>query len=317
MHIYDPSKPAGQRVRLPATLDVFGHSGGGDELTKKEEGLIGIALDPNFDTNHYIYLHYTPYSKVDFTKHIGTRRVARFTFNEATGKLDLASEKPIIEWTYQNHSCCHMGGDMGFDKDGNLYVLTGDTNSSGNAGPATPATSSRRSSRAEGAGGIGFNDARRTAGNTNDLNGKILRIKPLADPGAMVGEGSTYTIPAGNLFTGAETSRQDGTTRREIYVMGVRNPTRMWLDKQTGWLMTGWVGPDAANPNADLGPARYENLAAIPKAGNYGWPYCTGNNQPYRDRDDRRHSCRQHRLVQLHGAETSPGTTSQPSATPA
>ena len=137
---------------------MFGDSGGGDELHKKEEGLLGIALDPNFDTNHYIYLHYTPYTKVDFVNHIGTRRVARFTFNEATGKLDLASEKPIIEWTYQNHSCCHMGGDMGFDKDGNLYVLTGDTNSSGNAGgysgnfvaaavpaPADPTTRTRAS----------------------------------------------------------------------------------------------------------------------------------------------------------------------------
>ena len=72
-----PVRPeqAGRPARaLTGTLDVFGHSGGGDELNKKEEGLIGIALDPNFDTNHYIYLHYTPYTTVDFVKHIGTRR---------------------------------------------------------------------------------------------------------------------------------------------------------------------------------------------------------------------------------------------------
>ena len=176
---------------------------------------------------------------------------------------------------------------MGFDKDGNLYVLTGDTNSSGNTGgysgnfapPQFPAGAGRQ---------LGFNDARRTAGNTNDLNGKILRVKPKADPAGAPGIGTTYDIPSGNLFTGDETEagKTGPLTRREIYVMGVRNPTRMWLDKQTGWLMTGWVGPDAARHNADLGPARYENLAAIPKAGNYGWPYCTGNNQPYRDRDN-------------------------------
>ena len=185
---------------------MFGDSGGGDELTKKEEGLLGIALDPNFDTNHYIYLHYTPYTAVDFVKHIGTRRIARFTFDEATGKLDLSSEKRILEWKYQNHSCCHMGGDMGFDKDGNLYVLTGDTNSSGNAGagysgnvvpPQFPASPDPT--------GIGFNDARRTAGNTNDLNGKILRIKPKANPVGEPGIGTTYDIPTGNLFTGDET----------------------------------------------------------------------------------------------------------------
>jgi glucose/arabinose dehydrogenase/type 1 glutamine amidotransferase/PKD repeat protein len=285
VHVWDPSKPAAQRVKLVGTLDVFGDSVGGNELQKKEEGLIGIALDPDFADNHYIWLHYTPYALVDKTKHINTRRISRFTFDEATGKLDMASEKPILQWTYQAHSCCHMGGDMDFDKDGNLYILTGDTNSSGNAGAGYSGNIVGNEFM-----GVSFNDARRTAGNTNDLNGKILRIKPMANPGSTPGLGTTYTVPAGNLFTGAETEagKTGPLTRPEIYVMGVRNPTRMWIDRANGWVMTGWVGPDANSADANLGPARYENLAAIDKAGNYGWPYCTGNKQPYRDRNDDR-----------------------------
>ena len=71
---------------------------------------------------------------------------------------------------------------------------------------ATRATSPRRSSRPAPAAGIGFNDARRTAGNTNDLNGKILRIKPHGQPGGRRrASARRTTIPAGNLFTGNET----------------------------------------------------------------------------------------------------------------
>ena len=285
VHVWDPSKPSAQRVKLVGTLDVFGDSASGNELQKKEEGLIGIALDPNFETNHYIWLHYTPFNKVDRTTHIATRRVSRFTYNEATEKLDLNSEKPILEWTYQAHSCCHMGGDIDFDKDGNLYILAGDTNSSGNAGTGY-------SGNIVGPNFMGtpFNDARRTAGNSNDLNGKIIRIKPLADPGATPGLGTTYDIPQGNLFGpgGKYPNADPAKVRREIYVMGVRNPTRLWIDRDKGWVMTGWVGPDAGSPDATLGPAKYESLAAIPEAGNYGWPYCMGNKQPYRDRNDDR-----------------------------
>ena len=83
---------------------------------------------------------------------------------------------------------------MDFDNDGNLYVLTGDTNSS-ERHRRLLRQQSRRAARPRAA--CSFNDARRTAGNTNDLNGKILRIKPMADPGDTPGIGTTYTIPDG------------------------------------------------------------------------------------------------------------------------
>ncbi len=63
-------------------------------------------------------------------------------------------------------------------------------------------------------------DYRRSAGNTNDLRGKILRIK--------INEDGSYSIPDGNLFPKGEDS-----TRPEIYVMGDRNPYRIEVDQKT------------------------------------------------------------------------------------
>ncbi len=266
VHVYDP---ATGEVSLVATLDVFGNKGGGGELVKIEEGLVGIVLDPDFAENNWIYLHWTPHSEINRETHMGERRVSRFTLDEESGTLDLASEQVLLSWPVQIHSCCHAGGGMDFDSEGNLYIATGDTNSSqfsdGYSGNNPEPEF----------GGVSFADARRTAGNTNNLNGKILRIHPEDD--------GTYTIPEGNLFTGEEEG--GGKTRPEIYVMGVRNPSRISIDPQTDSLQVGWVGPDAAEPSTTWGPAKYDTFAVITEAGNRGWPYCMGNSQPYRDRN--------------------------------
>ncbi len=66
--------------------------------------------------------------------------------------------------------------------------------------------------------------------------------------------------------------------------MGLRNPSRLSIDPETDVPYTAWVGPDAGTPSATEGPSTYENAAQIPKAGNYGWPYCMGSKQAYRDR---------------------------------
>ncbi|WP_254667801.1 ThuA domain-containing protein [Streptomyces griseus] len=268
IHVYDP---ATKKVTLAGKLSVFGNKGGGDELVKVEEGLLGIELDPDFATNGWVYLHYTPHAKIDRDKQTAVRQVSRFTFDHATNKLDLASEKVLLHWPVQIHSCCHAGGGMAWDSKENLYIATGDNNSSGfsdgysgnNPQPAYK--------------GLSFADARRTAGNTNNLNGKILRIHPEDD--------GTYTLPAGNLFTGKEPDEGGGKTRGEIYVMGVRNPARISVDPATDTLYAGWVGPDAGSPSTTWGPAKYDTFAAITEAGNHGWPYCMGNKQPYRDRN--------------------------------
>ncbi|MER6912125.1 ThuA domain-containing protein [Streptomyces sp. NPDC000594] len=268
IHVYDPATRA---VTLAGEVTVFGNKGGGGELIKNEEGLLGIELDPRFPANGWVYLHYTPHDRIDRGTRTAQRRVSRLTYDHTTGLLDPASEKVLLEWPVQIHSCCHAGGGLAWDSKGNLYIATGDNNSSGFSGGYSG------NNPVPVFGGTAFADARRTSGNTNNLNGKILRIRPQPD--------GTYTLPEGNLFTGREPDEGGGKTRGEIYVMGVRNPSRIFVDRRTDILYAGWVGPDAGAPSPTWGPAKYDTFAAITRAGNHGWPYCMGNNQPYRDRN--------------------------------
>ncbi|MBY8874243.1 ThuA domain-containing protein [Micromonospora sp. PLK6-60] len=267
IHQWDPKN---KQVKLLTTLKVMGNRGSGSELVKNEEGLVGITLDPKFADNGWIYVYWMPHESIDRERRIGQRTVSRFTYDRAAKTIDQSTRKDLLHWDTQIHSCCHAGGGMTFDDKGNLYIGSGDSNSSGGSDGYSG------NNWTEAYQGVSFQDARRTSGNTNDLNGKILRIHPEAD--------GTYTIPEGNLFTGQEEG--GGKTRREIYVMGVRNISRIAWDPVNKWLTAAWVGPDAGAPDPELGPAKYDTATIITSAGNQGWPYCMGNRQPYRDRSN-------------------------------
>ncbi|MEB8330272.1 PKD domain-containing protein [Flavobacteriaceae bacterium KMM 6897] len=206
-----------------------------------EDGLLGIAFDPNFENNNFIYLTYSPTA-------VSVNRVSRFEMNG--DDLNLGSEIVMLEWTTSRTALYHSGGGMDFDSQGNLYVATGDNAGYDNFYAAQNESNSNFS-------------AEKASSNTNDLRGKILRITPQPD--------GSYTIPAGNLFP-------EGTplTRPEIYVMGARNPYRIFVDKEnTDWLFWGEVGPDANNPGV-LGPEGLDEMNLTKTAGNYGWPYFSG-----------------------------------------
>ncbi|MEE6272449.1 ThuA domain-containing protein [Georgenia wangjunii] len=267
IHQWDPE--TGEATLL-TVLDVFGNRGSGGELVKTEEGLFGIEPDPNFAENSWLYVYWMPYDSIDTEDRVGMRTVSRFTYDPEGPSIDQDTRVDLLEWETQIHSCCHAGGGMGFDDAGNLYVATGDNNSSQGSDGYSGNNWTQEYA------GISFQDARRTSGNTNDLNGKILRIHPEED--------GTYSVPEGNLFTGDEGNGDQA--RSEIYVMGVRNPSRIQIDPDTDWLTAAWVGPDAFGPDPELGPAKYETATIITSAGNQGWPYCMGNRQPYRDRSN-------------------------------
>ncbi|GFM95377.1 glycosyl hydrolase [Streptomyces fulvorobeus] len=190
-------------------------------------------------------------------------RLSRFVLR-TDGTLDTASEKKVLDVPASRGLCCHVGGDIDFDAAGNLYLSTGDDTNPFASDNYTPID--ERASRNPGY------DAQRSAGNTNDLRGKVLRIKVNADGG--------YSVPSGNLFAPG-TAR----TRPEIYAMGFRNPYRMSVDKATGIVYLGDYGPDAGTASATRGPAGQVEFNRITKAGNYGWPYCTGKNDAYIDYD--------------------------------
>ena len=78
---------------------------------RNSAGLIGIALDPAFKTNHWIYL----YIGLDNDWH-----VSRFILNGE--KLDMASEKRVFAFNGGGKATTHVAGDLKFDWDGNLWI---------------------------------------------------------------------------------------------------------------------------------------------------------------------------------------------------
>ncbi|MBL0743650.1 ThuA domain-containing protein [Chryseolinea lacunae] len=218
--------------------------------TKSEDGMIGLAADPNFAENHWLYIFYSHPDK-------SVNVLSRFEFKD--DKVDMTTEKQLLEVATQRETCCHTGGSLLFDANGNLFISTGDNTS--------PFASDGFSPSDETPGRAPF-DAQKSSGNTNDLRGKILRIHPEKD--------GTYTIPEGNLFAKGEEK-----TRPEIYVMGCRNPYRISLDAKTGYLYWGEVGPDAGKDDSLRGPRGYDELNQAKKPGYFGWPYFVGNNFPY------------------------------------
>ncbi|HVQ97026.1 MAG TPA: carbohydrate-binding protein, partial [Mycobacteriales bacterium] len=236
--------------------------------THDEEGLQGVAVDPNFATNRFIYLYYSPAlstpggdapvtgTAATFAPWQGHLNLSRFTLN-ADDTLNLASERVVLTVANDRGQCCHVGGDLDFDAAGNLYLTTGDdTNPFDSAGYAPIDERTDRNPQF---------DAQRSAANSNDLRGKLLRIHPQPD--------GTYTIPAGNMFAPG-TAR----TRPEIYAMGFRNPFRMSVDDATGIVYLGDYGPDAGGADPNRGPGGQVEFDRITSPGFYGWPYCTGTN---------------------------------------
>ncbi|GAA3885601.1 hypothetical protein GCM10022381_29680 [Leifsonia kafniensis] len=250
--------PATNKVTTALELDVY--SGG-------EDGLLGIALDPDFTENGQLYLYRSPDAADNSDPSSFFSRVSRFTMQN--GVIDPASEELIIEVPARRlpDEPGHTGGGLDFDADGNLYLGVGDdvnphSEPSGGYAPIStrPGT---------------FHDARATSANTNDLRGKLLRITPKSD-------GPGYTIPEGNLFPEADDT--DDKTLPEIYAMGFRNPFRFSIDQKSGAISLADYSPDNSNDAPSTrGPAGIAEWNLITSPGNYGWPMCMGDNEPFRD----------------------------------
>lgn len=213
------------------------------------EGLVGIALDPNFRTNNWIYL-YTG---------IGTTwQVARYTL--AGTALNLSSVKVIWRHT-ANAVAQHVGGVIRFDQNGDFWITVAD--GAGNTTPASFSTSNPY-----------------MAANTNSAYGKILRIRPISFADNLTpapGVGTTYTIPAGNLFPPGTAQ-----TLPEIYVMGSRNPFTLDFDNVRRSMSWGDVGPDVYGAGS-TNPAEWtEEHNSTTTPGNFGWPYFAGPNTQLR-----------------------------------
>jgi glucose/arabinose dehydrogenase len=93
----------------------------------RERGLMGVAFDPGFSTNHFVYLHYTRKATATTPVH---NRVVRVT---ASGDKAVAGSEVLIFRLNNQGTEIHHGGAIDFAKDGKLYVSTGDNHTRDNA----------------------------------------------------------------------------------------------------------------------------------------------------------------------------------------
>jgi cytochrome c len=209
---------------------------------ESSDGVLGIALDPAFKTNHYVYIYYTFVSASE-----KNWRVSRFTLSPAHDKLELATEIPVIKIPIYSGSK-HPGGAIQFDSYGDLWISTG--NDYGKTGADFPTYSSP---------------------NTNDLRGKILRIHPTAD--------GKYTIPAGNLFQAGTASARPEIYimgNRNPYTISL-DPVRRWLT--WGDVGPDAVDMDKQPMNQTGQTMKTEEYDLAKAPGNYGYPFFSGDYQ--------------------------------------
>lgn len=181
---------------MPATLSA-------------EQGLLGMAFDPNFATNGFFYVSYTgsDNSVVLRRYQMAGNPLSSNVADANSGQLILSIPKPSGQ---------HNGGWIGFGPDGYLYLTVGDGGHAYDSGPGhDPST-----------------------GNAQDITdnflGKILRLNVHGDD-FPTDANRNYAIPPGNPFVGK-------TGDDEIWAYGLRNPWRASFDRQTGDMWIGDVG---------------------------------------------------------------------------
>lgn len=223
--------------RTGATLKDNALSIGSVICTDGERGLESVTVDPNFASNHFIYIYYSHNGGSGNRDCNGnaaaSNRVVRYVLNDnntTNGATTIVGN--IV-------SICggHNGGDVRFGTDGKLYISVGDG-----------------SCRWEDHSQIGWSN--NNARYMSFLSGKLLRVN--ADGG----------IPSDNPFANATNatrcstiSPSKNTTRvcQEIYATGLRNPFKTAIRPSDGAIYINDVGQDAweeinlAAPGADYG----------------------------------------------------------------
>lgn len=254
-----------------------------------ERGLLGIALDPDFATNHYVYLYWTCHADTPTTNpymptaetcpdqpalgadasHVLAvplrgNRVDRFVWN-ATAKtltwdLNLIKLRsfqndggPIPAGqsdSGQNPAGNHNGGVITFGRDGKLYIIIGDN---GRRGQMQNLPSGPTPT---GTGPVVEDD--QFGGPYPDnahLTGVILRLN------------NDGTTPADNPFyaTGASMGGEVGANIQKVFSYGIRNSFGMAVDPESGKLWT-----------SENGDNTFDELNIMAAGSNSGWVQTMG-----------------------------------------
>jgi glucose/arabinose dehydrogenase len=213
--------------------------------SNSERGMLGIAVDPQFTQNGFVYIYYT-FRKFNScaANQVGTspvNRVSRFTYNLTANTIAPASELVLVD-NITSLNGNHNGGDVQIGADGMLYISVGDSGCQIN--------------------GSGCAGANPNARFRSHLNGKILRVNR-----------SNGTPPADNPFFNLAGARRCGTPGtppdypnndtkpcREIWAYGLRNPFRIAFQPGTSNFFINDVGQNV-----------WEEIDESVRGANYGW----------------------------------------------
>ncbi|MEM8709550.1 MAG: PQQ-dependent sugar dehydrogenase, partial [Planctomycetota bacterium] len=168
-----------------------------------EEGLLGLAFHPEYESNGRVFVHFSSARDAD-DKGVARNAISSFTVSaEDPDQLDPESEEILLlqRQPYRNHN----GGDIAFGPDGMLYASLGD--------------------------GGAANDPEGNGQKLSSMLGSIIRIDVDQES-----EGKRYAIPADNPFVDVKGARG------EIYALGLRNVWRFSFDRATGDLYAADVG---------------------------------------------------------------------------
>ncbi len=140
-------------------------------LAQGEQGLLGLAFDPDFATNGYLYVAYSVAGDECGAAHACTRVVRLTAIEGETLGVDPSSALTVLQ--FGERFTNHKAGMLAFGPDGMLWLSSGD--------------------------GGGSGDPQNNAQNLDGLLGKVLRID--------VHRGTSYAIPSDNPFAGDATRR--------------------------------------------------------------------------------------------------------------
>ena len=212
--------------------------------TETERGLLGVAVDPQFASNGFIYVYYTFKKSASCPRNAPGYPVNRVSRFKMTGNTAARTSESVLIDNIPNYNANHNGGDLHFGRDGYLYVASGDGGCD-----YTGAT-----------GCAALNGAARYP---YWLVGKVLRVT------------STGGIPPANPFQGPNSVRcnvsgraRPGQQCREVFALGLRNPLRLAFD------------PNAAGTRLfinDVGQNTWEEVDEGSVRADYGWNMREGN----------------------------------------
>ncbi|HXK32608.1 MAG TPA: PQQ-dependent sugar dehydrogenase, partial [Dehalococcoidia bacterium] len=208
-----------------------------------DRGLLGLALDPDFAVNGYVYVAYTYENNAADPGGIKTAQVIRLT---ADGNVAVPGSQLVLlgsqVGTPAKPSCddwpgsdcipsdylSHTVGNLKFGPDGMLYVATGDG--------ASFSSVDSRALRAQ---------------DVNSLAGKVLRVDPANGQGL-----------ASNPFYNGDLA----ANRAKVWAYGFRNPYRFNFKPGTNTIFIG-----------DVGWSDWEEINVVEPGANYGWPCYEGD----------------------------------------